>query len=210
VITLALVLGYLWKNGQLSNEKVFRVLAVMQDIDLQQMAAAEKETPEKVPPQEPSLNEVMHHQHVQDRNYEVKMLALQRGRSAYDAKLQELNLTIARYDRTATDWQRRLKEEQERTAQENVGKVVSQLEQVSPEVGKEQLKKWIEDQKMDDAIILMSKMSESKLAKILKTFESEDELKQLHEIHKRIIAKGVANSTLEQALGELDAISGSK
>ena len=118
----------------------------------------------------------MHHQQVQDRNFEVKLLALQRGKQEYDSSYQQLLEETDRYDRMAQDWQSRLKQEQELTTQQNVAKVVSQLEQVSPDVGKEQLMRWIDEKKMDDAILLMSKMSESKLAKILKTFETETEL----------------------------------
>ena len=205
VITLALVLGYLWHGDELNNEKVFRLLAVMQDVDLQKMAATEQKSPNEVPPQEPSLNEVMHHQQVQDRNFEVKLLALQRGKRDYDDARQKLNVKIDRYDRLAQDWQSRLKQEQELMSQQNVAKVVSQLEQVSPEVAKDQLMRWIVEKKMDDAILLMNTMSENKLAKILKTFESPEELAQLHEIHERIMKSGVDNSKLEQALSELDA-----
>jgi hypothetical protein len=210
VITLALVLGYMWHNDQLSNEKVFRLLAVMQDVDLQQIAAVEKKSPDDVPPQELSLNEVMHHQQVQDRNFEVKQLALQRGKQVYDDALQKLNVKIQRYDRLAQDLQSRLKQEQEAATQQNVAKVVNQLEQVAPEVGKEQLKMWIAEKKMDDAIMLMSKMSENKLAKILKTFETDEELAQLHEIHERIMSSGATNLILQQALSELDGADGKK
>jgi hypothetical protein len=61
---------------------------------------------------------------------------------------------------------------------------------------------------MDDAILLMNKMAESKLAKILKTFETPEELGKLHEIHERIIASGEENLKLEKALGELNAVDG--
>jgi hypothetical protein len=53
-------------------------------------------------------------------------------------------------------------------------------------------------------------MAESKLAKILKTFETPDELTKLHEIHERIIASGNENIKLEKALGELEAVDGKK
>jgi hypothetical protein len=210
VVTFALIIGYLWHNDQLNDDKMFRLMAVMQDVDLQKMAAAETKSESDVPPAEQSLNQVMHHQQVLDRNFEVKQLALQRGKQEYDSSYQQLVEQTARYDRIAQDWQNRLKQEQELTSQQNVARVVSQLEQVSPDVGKQQLMLWIDEKKMDDAILLMSKMSESKLAKILKTFESETELKQLHEIHERIISSGNENSKLEKALGELNAVGGKK
>ncbi len=210
VITLALILGYLWHTDQLNNDKLFRLMAVMQDVDLQKMAADEKKSPNEVPPEEPSLNEVMHRQQVQDRNFEVKELALQRGKQEYDVSYQQLVEQTARYDRLAQDVKSQLKQDQELTNQQNVGKVVSQLEQVSPEVGKDQLMRWITEKKMDDAILLMSKMSESKLAKILKTFSTPDELTMLHEIHERILNSGTDSTKLDKALGDLDAVEGKK
>lgn len=211
VITLALVLGYFWHTDQLNSEKMFRIVALLQDIDLQQLTAAEqKKAADEVPPEEPSLNEVMHRQQVQDRNFEVKLLALKSGKQVYDASLHDLNVKIERYDRLVQDVQSRLKQQQELTTQQNVGKVVSQLELVKPEVGKDSLMKWIEEDHMDDAILLMSRMSENKLAKILKTFQTPQELSKLHEIHRRIITGGPETSKLQKALGELDALDGKK
>jgi hypothetical protein len=210
VITLALVIGYLWQADRLSNDKMFRLMAVMQDVDLQQIAKAAETSADAVPPEEPSLNQVMHQQQVHDRNYEVKQLALQRGKQEYDASLQVLIEKTDRYDRLAQDWQSRLKQEQQLTTQQNVAKVVSQLEQVSAEVGKIQLMKFIDEKQLDDAILLMSKMSESKLSKILKTFETPEELEKLHEIHERILSSGNENAKLEKALGELNDVESKK
>jgi hypothetical protein len=210
VITIALIVGYLRHTEQLTNDKMFRLVAVMQDVDLQQIAKNAEKDPNEVPPEEPSLGELQHRQQVQDRNYEVKQLALQRGKQAFEASYQQLVEQTARYDRIAKDWQSRLKQEQELTSQQNLARVVNQLEQVSPDVGKKQLMMWIEEQKMDDAILLMSQMSENKLSKILKTFETPEELKQLHEIHQRILSSSVANETLQKALEELDALDGKK
>jgi hypothetical protein len=48
----------------------------------------------------------------------------------------------------------------------------------------------------------MSKMSESKLKKILQKFETDPELAKLHEIHERIISAGGGSSQLQQTLQE--------
>src|SRR6476620_9668183 len=150
VITLALVIGYFWHNDQLNGEKVFRIVALLQDVDLLQLSASEqKKAGDNVPPEEPSLNEVLHHQQVQDRNFEVKELSLQRGKQEYDVSYQQLVEQTARYDRLAQDVKSQLKQDQELTNQQNVAKVVSQLEQVTPDVGKDQLMRWIDEKKMD-------------------------------------------------------------
>jgi hypothetical protein len=207
VITLALISGYMWHTDQLTEEKVFRLVALLHDIDLQQLAEAQHKTGDDVPPEEPSLSDMLHHQQIQDRNFEVKQLALQRGRQEYDHRLQLLKEQTDRYDRLANEWQSRWKKEAELTTQENLAKIVAQIEQLRADNGKAMLLRWIDEGRMDDAILLMSKMSENKLGKILKTFETEEELNKLHEIHQKIIASGAANSQLEKALGELNAAS---
>lgn len=211
VITLALIFAYLWHSERLTGEKVFRIVALMQDVDLQQISAAQqKKAGDEVPPEEMSLNEVMHRQQVQDRNYEVKLLALKSGKQDFDKSLHDLNEQRDRYDRMVADTQSRLKQQQELTTQENVAKVVSQLEQVKPEVGKDSLMKWVEEDRMDDAILLMSRMSESKLKKILQAFQTEKELSKLHEIHLRIMSGGPEAQRLQKALNELNAADAKK
>jgi hypothetical protein len=207
VITLALLFAYFWHNDQLNGEKIFRIVALFQDVDLQQISAsAQKKPGEIVPPEEPSLNQVMRQQQVQDRNFEVKLLALKRGKQDYDASLHELNEKIDRYDRMVQDIQTRLNKQQEAMTTQNVAKVVGQLEQVKPEVGKDSLMKFIEEDRMDDAILLMSKMSESKLKNILKTFQTPQELSKLHDIHRRIMSGGPEAANLKKAINELNSL----
>jgi hypothetical protein len=205
VITLGLIVGYLWRTDLLNQQKAFRIVALLQDVDLEQLAEAQDKTGDDVPPEEPSMDDMLRHQQIQDRNFEVKQLALQRGRHEYDHRLQLLKEQTDRYDRLATEWQSRWKKEQELTTQENLAKVVAQIEQLRADNGKAMLVRWIDEGRMDDAILLMSKMSENKLGRILKTFETEEELNKLHEVHQRIISSGSANSQLEKALGEMKA-----
>jgi hypothetical protein len=205
MITLALGLGYLWQTDQLNDEKVFRIVALLQDVELHPPVEADEGSHDEVPPEEASLEDVAHRQQLRDRNYEVKLLALQRGRQEYDLRLQDLEVKTERYDRLARDWQSRLKEQEELVSQENLAKVVSQLEQVKPDKGKALLMLWINEGRMDDAILLMSKMSESSLKKILKTFETDEEIERLHEIHERIIGSG-STPKLQEALDQLNAV----
>ncbi|MCC7474662.1 MAG: hypothetical protein IT425_04660 [Pirellulales bacterium] len=209
VISLALIVAYFWQTDRLTNEKMFRVIAVLQDVDLEKLTDEPSKSPEDVPSEEPSIDEVTHFQQVLDRNFEIQKLALQRGKQLYDSSLRQLIEQSDRYDRLVQDLQGRLSKEQELTTKENVSKVVSQLEQVTPEVGKNQLMMWIQEKRMDDAILLMSKMNEKKLSKILNAFETtEDEQAVLHSIHLRIMESGGQGGKLEKALKELEAAKG--
>jgi hypothetical protein len=216
VVTLAIGLGYLWHNDQLNNEKLFRMMALLQDVDLQQITATPAKAGEEVPPEEPSLSQVMHRQQVLDRNHEVKLLALQRGRQAWDSKLQELKVLSERQNRMAIDFQNKLDEQRAQTSQENIAKVVSQLEQLKPELAKDSLMLWLNEGRMDDAILLMSRMSETKLSRILQKFETPQDLEELHKIHQRIIGSpntsidGADTSKLQKAIGEVNPASSGK
>jgi hypothetical protein len=208
VVTAVLGIAYLWHTDRLNDEKTFRMVALLQDVDLQQLGEARKGTEPEVPPEELSLDEVLQHQHVLDRNFEVKLLALQRGRQEYEHQLRQLKEQTERYDRLAQEWQDKLKQQEQLTTQENVAKVVRDLEQVKPATAKDLLMRWVKEDRMDDVILLMNKMSENKMGKILKTFESPEELDKLHEIHQRMINGGQDNPAINAAIGELKTLKG--
>lgn len=206
VITLALGLGYLWHTERIDDDKMFRIVALVQGVDLQQIAAEQAGAKEDVPPEQPSVDDLAGQQQVLDRNYEVKLLALQRGRQEFDYRLQELRTQTQRFDRLARDWEAKLKQQDELTTQENLAKVISDLEQVKPATAKDLLMRWIEEERMNDVILLLGRMSETKKSKILKAFTTPDELDQLHEIHRLMIDNNQGKQDLEQAQEELESL----
>jgi hypothetical protein len=205
VITMALGVAYLWKSDQLTDEKLFRITAILQGVDLQQIAEAEKGAEGETPAEEPSVDDIAGQQQVIDRNYEVKLLSLQRGRQEFDERLQQLKVQSERFDRQARDWEAKLKQQGELTTQENLTKVVSDLEQVKPVTAKDLLMRWIQEERMQDVILLLGRMSETKKAKILKSFTTPDELDKLHEIH-RLLLDNDEQEKLKQAEAELNTL----
>ncbi len=206
VITLALGIGYLWHTERIDDDKLFRVVALVQGVDLEQIAADQAGAKGEVPPEEPSVDDVAGQQQVLDRNYEVKLLSLQRGRQEFDFRLQELRTQTQRFDRLARDWEAKLKQQDELTTQENLSKVISDLEQVKPATAKDLLMRWIDEKRMSDVILLLGRMSETKKSKILKAFSTPDELDKLHEIHRLMIDDNQGKQDLEQAQEELESL----
>ncbi|HEY4235038.1 MAG TPA: hypothetical protein VGM76_16515, partial [Lacipirellulaceae bacterium] len=64
VITVALGVGYLWHTERLTDDKMFRVIALLEGVDLQQLADAPKKTDEEVPPEEASMDAVVGRQQI--------------------------------------------------------------------------------------------------------------------------------------------------
>src|SRR5262245_3723451 len=87
-ITLALGVMYLIHTERLTDDKAFRLVAILQGVDLQQIADERRKSAEDVPSEEPSMETRLSQQQVFDRNFEVKLLALQRGRQEYDSRLE--------------------------------------------------------------------------------------------------------------------------
>jgi hypothetical protein len=185
---------------------MFRVLALLQGVDLQQIAETQRNSDDEVPPEEPSMQAVLGQQQMLDRNFEVKLLALQRGRQEYDHRLSQLREKSERYDRLARDWEQRLRQQDETTTQENMAKVISDLEQVKPATAKNLMMRWIEEGKMNDVITMLGKMSENKKKKILQSFATQEELDKLHEIHRLMLDKSVNKVELNKALDELSSL----
>lgn len=205
VITMALGLAYLWRTDRLTDDKIFRITALMQGVDLDQIAA-EKGTEGEVPPEEPSVDDIAGQQQIFDRNYEVKLLSLQRGRQEFDDRLQQLKTQSERFNRQAAEWEAKLKQQGELSTQENITKVVSDLEQVKPATAKDLLMRWVEEERMHDVILLLGRMSETKKGKILKAFATPEELDKLHEIHRLLLESAEQQEQLQQATSELDAL----
>lgn len=206
VISIAVCFGYLLQTERLTNEKIFRIVAMLQGVDLQQIAETAHESDEEIPPEEPSLEALVGQQQVLDRNFEVKMLALQRGRQEYDHRLQLLNDKSEKMQRLAEESIDRLKQQAELTTQDNLAKVVSNIEQLRPAVAKELLLRYIDEDRMQDVITLLGTMAENKKAKILKTFTTDQELEKLYEI-LRLMAEDTENKEkYQQAMEEIQAV----
>lgn len=118
----------------------------------------------------------------------------------------ELKTQSERFDRMASEWENRLKQQGELTSQENITKVITDLEQVKPVTAKDLLMRWIEEDRMQDVILLLGRMSDSKKAKILKSFTTPEELDKLHEIHRLMMDASESKKQLEQAQDELNSL----
>ena len=64
---------------------------------------------------------------------------------------------------------------------------MSDLEQVKPATAKDLLMRWVNEERMNDVILLLGRMSETKKGKILKSFATPEELDKLHEIHRLLL-----------------------
>jgi hypothetical protein len=83
--------------------------------------------------------------------------------------------------------------------------VVAHFQLLRPDVAKELWMQWLQEDRMDDVILMMSKMSEKKLGSILQKFQTDKELTKLKEIHQRIIDSKDKTSNVKNAIEQIKA-----
>lgn len=188
MIAAAVGLLYMWRTQLLTNEKMFRIVALVHDIDLEQIAEDESSTARDVPPEEVSLSDIEMIREVKLRDYEVKINALKVGTQEFERTFRDINEGRQRYDQMAEELGERLNQQKQLSSKENLAAVVAGLQSMRPAEAKELLLMFLNEPGGErDVIILMKEMQPSKLQKILLQFKTEDELKEYHKLQQMML-----------------------
>lgn len=211
VLTAALGVGYLWQTERLTDERTFRIVALLHGVDLNQTVESEDPVENELPPEEPSLEEEERFREIAMRNHEAKMESLNRSRIEFDYALEQIVSQRDRFDEIAREITQRLEQESSESADEGVQKVVRDLVAAKAATGKQMLLKMLErgesprekQQAMDDVVRLINSLPPSTWGDILAKFEGEVELTQLHQIQVQQLEGGKKRRDLDAALSQI-------
>lgn len=207
VLSLAIGLGYLMQSGGLDDEKIFRIVALIHDVDIDAMEGEQIEQESGTPEEEPSLSDIAVYKAEFARNFEVKQDALRRGSDAFNHSFRKLKSATDEFSELAAKIESELKNQGELSSKKAVAQVVRNLEMMGLEQAKEELMLTLEEPDgLNDVILLMNAMSTGKLKKILQKFRSKDELAALHAIHKLMLNGGPKAASMEKALRDLETL----
>ncbi|TWU00328.1 hypothetical protein Pla108_12770 [Botrimarina colliarenosi] len=212
VLAAALGVGYLWKTERLTDERMFRIVALIHGVETTEKLAPSTPIDGNTPPEEPSLAEERRLRELAMRNYEVRQESLQRGKTEFDHSLAQLIEQRDRIDDMATELRQRIDQVSTETVLEGVKNVVRDLKVAKPDKGKELLLRILnsggsdpeERQKaMDEVIQLINVMPIDTWADILNRFEGAAELDQLHSLQEQQLEGGEKKRVLEEAMNQL-------
>lgn len=204
VLSLAIGLGYLWQTERLDDEKVFRIIALVHDVDIEGIAAEEVSEDAQTPPEEASLEDIAGYRALVARNHEAKQDALKRGSEAFNHDFRKLKTATDHFSEVAEKIETELQSQGELASKEAVSKVVRNLELINPEQAKEQLLRTLDDPNGDqDVIKLTNAMQPGKLKKILQKFRTPEELDALHAMHRLMLSGGPQAQLMQEALQQL-------
>lgn len=208
VLSLALGFVYLWNSGRLDDEKTFQIVALLHDVDLDAVGADSDPIDEQpTPPEELSLEQSRVHHQITMRDYEVKEALLSRNRAEFKHWFDEFRDMRDKLDRLAQKLQEQISEEGDALLAEAIEEVVQQLESIDPAIAKNQLRRTLKESGgMQTVISLMNAMEPEKLKKILKSFATDEELADLHEIHREMLRGGGQKELFDSYRDELKTL----
>ncbi|MEO1498040.1 MAG: hypothetical protein AAFV43_12915 [Planctomycetota bacterium] len=209
VVAAALGVGYLWQSEQLTDEKVFRMVAIVHDIDIDGVSSDDEPSlPLETPDEEPSLDEMKRMRQLDRRDFEVRKNLLDRGSSEFQYLLDQLVVARGRYDAMAQELNERIQQEKDLLSRESIQNVVRNLKSIKPTEAKEVLLQFLDtgmdpEKKQagkDKVIRLLNALPADTAEGILKKFKTPEELTILHDLLDDMLSGGAQKRVLDETL----------
>lgn len=212
VLTTAIGVGYLWQSERLNDKRMFRIVALLHGVELNEDMKSNDLLEEEIPPEESSLDEKKRQQELVLRNHEALRVSLERGRTEFDHSLGLLLEQSTRIDELATELKQRLEEVSTETVDEGIKNVVRDLRLAKPQKSKELLLKLLESggtnpeskqAALDEVVQLINKLPPDAWEAIINRFDGPAEMDQLHMIQAEQLKGGAKQRVLDDAYSQL-------
>jgi len=197
LIAEGIMAGYVWSNWQLDREKIARLVAVARGIELGEPQAPASPPPAEAAPEQPSYEQAVEARAAKDKDLQLREQALASALAQFQSDQQKLAENEKRYKLDRAEFEAKLAAAAQNatsTGQEDVRRI---LQTVKPKQAKEFLQGMLGNKEMDEVVLLLSGMTDSKRAKILSEFKTADETKEIEEV-LRMIRKGTPQAPLAQ------------
>lgn len=207
VISGAIAYGYLVKSGKLDDEKLFRITAILQDVDLEEIEQASHAEEPGTPPEEPSYEQQRRQYQTISLQFDVKEKQLADSLVDFDYQLKRLSGATEQYSRLRAEVEEYLVQQGNLVLSVEMQKVRKQLESLIPKKqAKPILIKYITDDRIDDVIMLLGSMKPRDQEAILRTFDAPEDLEMLYRIQRKMLAGEPAKPFIDSQLQALEQL----
>lgn len=185
LLAQAIVVGYLVSQWNLDGSKVARMIALARGLEPPSAAATPPPKQESPQPQA-SYDEILEARAVKDKNLRLRELAIDNALvelSTDRRKLDEENKHLAAIQAEFNKQLDATLKDATSTGREEVARI---LQTVKPRQAKEFLVQMLDKQEIEDVVMLLSGMSDTKRAKILGEFKTPEETLKIEEVLRRI------------------------
>jgi hypothetical protein len=204
VISALIGYGYLRRSGRLDDDTMFRVMALLQGVDLEALKQEGKKTEGEVPPEEQSFAEQQLQVQGAALRFDAKQKQLADSLVDFDYQLRQVSEATQRYAQLRTVVEQFLEDQQEKFANLGLAKVREQLEALIPKKqAKPILISMIEDGRIEEVILLLGSMKPQIRKEILRTFDTPTDVEILYRIQTHMLTDDPARPIID---AQLDAL----
>lgn len=207
IVTGLACYGYLWHSGILDDEKIFRIVALLNDVDLQKIAEKNSEKEPDVPPEEMSYEQGQQRVQIAALHLQSKKDDLDKQLTEFEAKFRQLNTDNQRYQGFKREVELYLQKVKQEAANDGLIAVRNQLQNLVPKKqAKPLLISMIKEDRTRQVIQLLNGMPVKKRSDILKTFDTPEDLEMLARIQEQMLDGDPIKPFVEEQLEKLGNI----
>jgi hypothetical protein len=203
LIAEGIMIGYVTSKWKLDRDKIAQVVAVARGLQSEAAPAEAEPVREETPAEQASYAQVLELRAAKDKNLQLREQALANAAAQIQTERLKLADDEKRYKLDRADYESKLAaatKQAKSTGQDEVRRI---LESLKPKQAKEFLQGMLDNKELDEVVLLLSGMGDSKRAKIFAEFKTPDETKKLEEVLAQI-RKGVPEAPLaRQAMEKL-------
>jgi hypothetical protein len=204
----AVGLGVLWWRGTLNHDNWYRVLAVVQGVDVEAIRDELEKNRQPADDRQVSFDEITKARLAKSLTLDLREQSIAAGLGDLLALQAEVRTERERLDGIVSGFEQRLKRMEQAATDSALQEVQRTLETIQPAQAKEQILMILDEagggeQGMNDVVAMIRAMSLDKRKKILGEFKSKTEVEKLHEILQRLRAGEPEVSLIRDAQNQL-------
>ncbi len=181
VLAQGIILAMVAARGNLNSVTLLKAVALLNGVDitgerLQKMLEDSKQSPN------PTYEDVVAERAMQNKSLDMRERSILQQKTLIEERLAEQKQVIADFDRRKDEFYAFLQSADKDVANDSLKEVARTLETLTPDQAKNQIKKFLEANQMEDVVAIVKGMPLDKRKKILGEFTTEEEITQLNEI----------------------------
>lgn len=180
VLALAVGATVLLTTGGVNRDKLFRMTAIIHDVDLEAAEADRPWGPNDTDSEQPSYDELVRHRMAMSLDFDFREQAVERGLTELRTLHERVVTVRDEYNTMRTAFEQTLQAEREKV--DEVENLQSLLGEMKPKQAKDQLLIMIDDNAMPTAVAIIQSMPAEKRKKLFIEFKTDEELSTLADI----------------------------
>jgi hypothetical protein len=204
VVTVVACYGYLRHTQILDDDKMFRIVALLNDVDLEKLSIQQIVKEPDVPPEEKSYSQGQDQLQVVTLQLQSKRDDLNKQLAEFEAKFRQLNTENNRSQAFKNEVVLYLEKTKKEAEDSGLLAVRNQLQTLNPKKqAKPLLKEMIKEERTKQVIQLLNGMPAKKRSDILKTFDAPEDLAILSAIQQQMLDGDPIKPFVEEQLQKL-------